>query len=82
MNIKAQTPKATIRVLGVQGVFKIYGRDALEFRVWWESSCEALQGTKVAFYDATLGNPGHTFVINRSKKGWGFRRSSLTVKFD
>ena len=62
-----------------KGHYKLLGRNALAFKVWYESTEKALQGTKVQFFESTCGSEGVTVVVVPSKAPSGYTREQLEV---
>lgn len=79
MTAHKKPPVVRVHVKGRKGCFKLLGRNALAFKVWYESTEKALQGTKVQFCESVCGAEGVTMVVAPDKASSGYTREQLEV---
>lgn len=79
MTAHKKPPVVRVHVKGRKSCYKLLGRNALAFKVWYESTEKALQGTKVDFYEGVSGTEGISFIINPDKCPSGYTREQLEV---
>lgn len=72
-------PVVRVHLKNHKGHYKLLGRNALAFKVWYESTEKALQGTKVQFFESTCGSEGVTMVVVPDKAPSGYTREQLQV---
>lgn len=79
MTAHKKPPVVRVHVKGRKSCYKILGRNALSFKVWYESTEKALQGTKVQFFESVCGAEGVTMVVVPDKAPSGYTREQLEV---